>query len=270
MASSWLVETRPVALVVLRLMRAVSVATATLMAVLAVTFLARRLAGALHSPLPSLVLVATALAGAAVAIAARLVYLGGTRGSRLAASWCGLLPSLSLVLFGAAFSLPESSLWGLAVFWLVAARAPAALLLSRRWVPNSTDPPDSPGAPRSAIEQDPASPSPPLPAEDEEGELLPPGVVQQITRSADERGRETVCGLLRANLSPGERTHVLHVAFCPPLSDVPGMTLHQLDGPPSRLKTTEVQVYGARIEVRMPSPPDQPTSLILQFEATEG
>lgn len=97
------------------------------------------------------------------------------------------------------------------------------------------------------------SPHPgPLPrgeGDEEEEALLPPGVSQQITRTADAAG-ETLDCLLRVTFVVGEQTQAVHVAFCPPLCFAPTATCQPLDGAACEVKVTSVETFGARLEVK--------------------
>ncbi|NTW78298.1 MAG: hypothetical protein HGB33_11115, partial [Syntrophaceae bacterium] len=61
-----------------------------------------------------------------------------------------------------------------------------------------------------------------------EEDELPEDVCQQVTRFWAEEDRDTVTGLLRARLQPHERSHSVHVAFCPPMLRRPEVSVAQL------------------------------------------
>ena len=101
-------------------------------------------------------------------------------------------------------------------------------------------------------------------------DLVPDDVSQQMTRSsADEEG-DTVTGLLRARFAPHERSQNLHVAICPPMRHRPKVTVTQLSGPRSRIKTGDVQPHGIRFDLRLSSASELEQDVLLHFEACCG
>ncbi len=76
-------------------------------------------------------------------------------------------------------------------------------------------------------------------------------VFQQWTRSQLPDGSQQVFATLRAELSPGQRTASVHLAFCPPLPLVPEIEFEQIDGPEARIQQGEVYRHGARLDVRL-------------------
>jgi len=101
----------------------------------------------------------------------------------------------------------------------------------------------------------------------DDGILLEPGVSQQVTRSRTDQGGEIVTGLLRAELSAGERNCSLHVAFCPALSQEPCVEVIPLAGAAARVKAADVQVFGVRFDVRLTESSRQRQEVIMHFTA---
>ena len=64
---------------------------------------------------------------------------------------------------------------------------------------------------------------------------------------------DTIAGVLRALFQPGERSHNLHVAFCPPMPGRPTVEVVQLSGPRTRVKAADVQPFGVRFDLRLAS-----------------
>jgi hypothetical protein len=54
-----------------------------------------------------------------------------------------------------------------------------------------------------------------------------------------------------ATFSQGERTAILHAAFCPPFARTPRLEVQQIEGPPARIKTSQLFAHGARLELRL-------------------
>jgi hypothetical protein len=104
----------------------------------------------------------------------------------------------------------------------------------------------------------------------EERWQLPEDVCQQLTRSWAEEDRDTVVGLLRAQFQPGERSHSLHVAFCPPMLRRPDVAVIQLSGAKARIKPAEIQPFGIRFDMRLVAASKQAENLLVHFEARCG
>jgi len=107
------------------------------------------------------------------------------------------------------------------------------------------------------------------PDEDDGFELLSSNVSQRITRGRDENGVEAVFGVVRCDFAMGQRHQNLHIAFCPPLERAPELTTDQIDGPMAKIKPSMVEVFGAGLEVKLPAPCSEPTSVQIQFYAFE-
>jgi hypothetical protein len=103
--------------------------------------------------------------------------------------------------------------------------------------------------------------------EDEEEEVLPAGIVQQITRSRLPDGGDAIEGLLRCTFDSRETMQVVHVAFCPPLSNKPEFEVNQLSGPEADIRATQVEVFGARLEVRLEETCEEPVDIVLRIYA---
>jgi len=101
-----------------------------------------------------------------------------------------------------------------------------------------------------------------------DSDSLPSDVIQQLTRTRDEMGIETIAATVRVDFPTGDRQQVVHLAFCPPLEGVPTLELEPLDGPEAELKSTLVQSYGVRIEARLLEAAEGPQSLLMQIYAT--
>lgn len=92
------------------------------------------------------------------------------------------------------------------------------------------------------------------------------GAWQQVTRARTPEG-ELITGWVKTEFQPGERTAVLHVAFCPPLEKVPEIEIEQLSGPAARIKAAQVLPQGARFEIRLNVPAVETESLMVAFVA---
>jgi len=92
-------------------------------------------------------------------------------------------------------------------------------------------------------------------------------IIQQVTRLQNDAGIEVVQGVLRAQFVVGERTQILHVAFCPPLDYEPQIITHQLDGAPVIIKVAQAEVFGTRLELRLTTADRTAQSVAICFEA---
>jgi hypothetical protein len=92
-------------------------------------------------------------------------------------------------------------------------------------------------------------------------------VTQQLTRSETADGATEVCGRLRLPFAPRQRTGSIHVAFCPPLPVTPELRVEQIEGPEARIKTAQLLPYGARFDLKLAAASEEPTAVLLQFTA---
>jgi hypothetical protein len=257
-----------------------------LLLVLGTWLLARRWAGAFEQPLELLGLIAAALLLS--------VWSGGVRWAWYACRrispdrsmkhhhLVGVLTTAGVLEFGAALSLPGSSEGALMAFWCVLLASEAAWgfafhashsanSLARKAAgetqpaPSVIRPTRAEGATHSACEF-------PLIGSglgDETGELLAAGESQRISRGRDSQGGEIISGLVRCSFEPGERQQDIHLAFCPPLKQIPHFSMEQLEGPPARLRASLVESFGVGLEVKLTSLSSGPASVQIQFFACE-
>ncbi len=138
----------------------------------------------------------------------------------------------------------------------------------------------SPSPPDVILHNNPASPAPRGPGDSVESpedgspawadaceRAESSDVVQQLTRTKSADGPETIVGWLRLPLAAGQRSGVLHVAFCPPLEGPPIIEFEQVEGPPARIKLAQAYAYGARFDVKLTRPADDEGDLVVQFSA---
>ncbi len=249
--------------------RWVAVAVAALLWIAAPVFVARRLAGALSTPLdlPTLALVALATAGTAAMVRLLLprpwfVTSAGT--------------TAAIVLLALAMSLPGSAPLGLILLWSAVCLEVLWTLRSRTAKKPSVPPPRADESPlpskdASAVLTDPESPHTTDPDELASGEdpddELPAEVLQQMTRSRSPDGGEAFSGWLRVPVAVGQRTANVHLAFCPAFAQVPRVSIRQQDGPPARIRPVQVLPYGARFDLKLAQQCDEDTTLVLHFLA---
>jgi hypothetical protein len=81
-------------------------------------------------------------------------------------------------------------------------------------------------------------------------------------------GSESIRAVLSPRLSLGQRTIILHLAFCPPFAQTPEIEFEQESGPAARIKLGQSLPYGARLDVKLQSPADDSTTLAIRLLAT--
>jgi len=255
---------------------------------LAAVLLVRRLSGALVQPLGGLALVA--LTAAAIAITAMLrsalttEYLapstwyaaipishrwpiplplgeGGRRrrpgeGLQLVAILFAI-PGVTSFLLLAALSIRGTSIGATLAWLLLLAAETGTWLLYYGKLPRLR--------PLGTPVQLAANHLPPLADESEsvaEAEI-PAGLIQQITR-VREGDHESLHAFIQAQIPPGDRLAILHIAFCPPLQSPPELTAHALEAADVEVKITQAETFGARIEVRLAQPTRETKEILIE------
>ncbi len=259
----------------------VSSSVVTLLLV-ALWFLARRAAGQLPQPLGLPMLVSVALTLVVLASVARLAWLRlGIRPTPWKSSasllwlslFCGVWLLAGALTIAGTGTIPLLLFWSIVLVhegvWCWLLWHPDAWPIFRRAFGVRV-----PGAPTA----EPILVSPSLPGEREgvteiesmmdSDDLLPLDVCQQLTRLRAEEEGDSVAGLLRAKFSPQQRSHSLHVAFCPPMVRRPKVTVVQLKGPRTRIKAAEVQPFGIRFDLRLVTASPTQQDVVIHFEAS--
>jgi hypothetical protein len=168
-------------------------------------------------------------------------------------------PTAGLVLIAASAVLPGSSPWAVVLLWLVIIAEEVAAGLMGRW---SNGPPSirSKAARRARL---------PRPLNDavEFDEPLASQILAQQTRRRGAGGREVIHGTLHATLSTGQRVAVEHIVFCPMFDRIPQVSAEILGELEGSVRATHVYRYGARLEVKLREPCDEPLDLGVRYEA---
>jgi hypothetical protein len=230
---------------VLKVLLVVGLALAGLLA-------ARRVAGALVRPLDLLELAAAGTVAALWRWGAD-VWIERSGASRRAKA-LSAAASTAAVLACLVLWLPGTSWSGVALLFapLAIVEAVRRFKLLRRAVAGV--------APVTSL----ATTSAPSPLDEE---TVAEDVTQQLTRRRDAAGRETIHGLLRASFSKGQRTAVLHVAFCPPLAGDIQCEAESVEGPPAEVIATQQFAHGVRLEVRLEGPADEACHVLVELLA---
>jgi hypothetical protein len=219
--------------------------------------IARRAAGALTADLPAAQLLAAASVAAAIVIASRVAWV--QRGvatafrERRAFAWVGTA-ALWVVCLGCAPPNQGAPAWLLWLPYAIADHVSRRAFLARGGT----------HAPRAHSATPSAPDAPPL--QSVEGPGDPPGrVLQSLTRTLSPDGVEKIAGTLRAEFAVGQRHATLYVGFCPPLERLPQIEIEQVDGPDAAVTVVQGLAHGARVEVRLAEPADEPCHVIVEF-----
>jgi hypothetical protein len=210
----------------------------------ALLLVVRRVAGGITEDLPLATLATTALAALAIVTGTRMAwrrtFLEGTEVDATI-GWAG---SAAMVLLAIGVSFPAQR----AEDWIVWLPVLVVDQLVRRRVFEVRD----------EIEEETVAAKPQA--------RLQAGQVQQIVRSRDASGVETVHATLRADFVSGQRTATVYVGFCPPLAGRPEITIESESG--AEFKVVQAFSHGARIDVRLASTAVETLSVVLNVTAT--
>jgi hypothetical protein len=230
-----------------------------------VWLLARRMSGALAVPLDSRMLVAAALCGAISAAIARLLWrCMAAAGTDAASLIRDLLPTVALVLLATAATVPGSPTAAVVLVWLIIAAEETAAAWFARW-------PHGRRVPRRIVtlrrSGDRSIARQPQHVTHEGDSAVAGDIRQHQTRERAADRTELVHGTLRAGFITGQRTAIEHLAFCPMLAAVPRISATAVDDVDCTVRATHVYRYGARLEIRLKEPCDEPIEVLVRYEA---
>lgn len=239
---------------------------ACLFVLVPIVLLARRLGGEFRVPLPGMVFFICGVVYAAAAFGLRraadvVVTANGIPAFRRTATW---LPPLCLLAFVAAIWLPGTSGWAVAI-------TVVALVAEEGWAWRTR--PGSRGFRRIARPLGGISDEAKLDANCElesVGTDLDETVLQRLTQGRSDEGHAFWHGVIRAEFLPDQRVAAAHVAFCPPFAVPPDVSAWHLNGPPAEVRVTQALANGARLEIKLQRPAEQPCSAVIEFTAHEG
>ncbi len=227
----------------------------------------RRAVGAVSTPLSTAALAGLGLSLAAIAFVSRQVWrrTGTTRSAYILLS---CLVTASALAFAAAATLPGSSSLGLLWLWLMVVGEALWGWWPRRPAPvGQITPVSCPSQPpvadtegRAQFDQAIADSTFSLPLPQEH-------VTQQVTRLLEPDGTERIVGWMRVSFEAGQRLASVHLAFCPPFARSPEATLERLEGPQVRIKRAQVLPFGARFDLKLDTPAEQRSDLLLHVAA---
>ena len=246
----------------------------------------RRFVGALSDELPRDAMLLTALVATAIVAAIRIAWrhvfplrpLGQGNSNFLGNDWDAIVgygSSLALVLFavGCCYPAYHTSDWLIWLpplvadqFWrqtFLDAGSPAnSLALASLEMDEEAAATLAFPAERFDIASAPAAASPRTQGDSTEE------VVQLLFRVRTDEGHEVVYGTVRADFVAGQRTAVVHIGFCPPLSHLPEIEAEPLPGSTARVKVAQALAHGTRLEVRLPAPAEEDRHILIDMAAT--
>lgn len=97
--------------------------------------------------------------------------------------------------------------------------------------------------------------------------LADPNLVQHVMRTRC-GGVETISAYFRCDFSPGQQRYVMHVPFSPAFSELPVVNTMVAEGSDGRIRVTDCQKFGARLEVVLPTSVDAEFNLLVEVIAT--
>lgn len=97
--------------------------------------------------------------------------------------------------------------------------------------------------------------------------LADPHLVQHLVRTRQD-GVEAITAFFRCEFSPGQQRYVLHVPFSPAFPGIPVVHATVSEREDVRVRITDNQKFGARLEVVLPHPAKSANSLIVEVIAT--
>lgn len=96
-----------------------------------------------------------------------------------------------------------------------------------------------------------------------------PKLIQHFMRTVSD-GCDTIVGYFRISFESGQQRQVLHVPFVPPLKIVPQVEADACNLQDVRVRVTDCQKFGIRVEVVLPQPADSEKKLLVEIIATEA
>jgi hypothetical protein len=227
----------------------------------------RRLGGAFDQPLNSPTILFLGIGMAALAGGLRFAWPRSQQPFASVSSWARLLlPSVAVFLFCYSLSLPGSAPWAVAFLWFLVVIEEGAWWLADLLTLQATHK-NTIRANGSALVTASSGNQTPLDLTSEVDSEVDSDVTQQMTRMRDAEGCDLVFGQARAEFTPGARSQIIHLAFCPPLSGSPQITVMQSGGPEAAITVAQAESFGARFDIRLASTARQPESVMIEFEA---
>lgn len=99
--------------------------------------------------------------------------------------------------------------------------------------------------------------------EEEADDLPPPDVSQKWTRQRLPDGSDVLSVWHRLEFLPGQTYQTVHLPFCPAFDRPPAVEAQIIEGPDGKVKVSRVWGFGARLEVRLTSPLEEPGEVVI-------
>ena len=91
-------------------------------------------------------------------------------------------------------------------------------------------------------------------------------VTQKVVRTETEEG-EMTHALLRSVLPSGQQTSWMHLAFCPPLRELPAVDVEQVEGPDATIRVGQILMSGVRLDIRLREVPSRQQRITVELFA---
>ncbi len=263
-------------------------AACALWIVVGLFLLARRYSGAFSQSLSDPALAGCGVVMVAAAALIRKLWLAGCAGKLKVFEW--LMPSLAIVMTAFAISVPGASSAGLVVFWmllligesvwllgLLSSRRTSTLIVSDSstlgaqlggQLAESGKTKVEPGQVEISQSSDVDASSGLELEEPEPNEAQDPNVIQQLIRSCDDEGNESMAGKVRLNIAAAQQAGRVHIAFSPPFSKSPEVYIEPgICDVEFQVKLSQAFAHGARIDVRLNEVAELDTTVWLEVYA---
>ena len=93
-----------------------------------------------------------------------------------------------------------------------------------------------------------------------------PGICQQLTRRTAD-GFDTLMGYFRCQLEPRQLRYALHIPLYPAMAEIPTVEAVAMDHPTAKVRITDRQKFGLRMEIVLPESNDEAQSLVVEVTA---
>ena len=259
-------------------------AACALWIVVGLFLLARRYSGAFSQSLSDPALAGCGVVMVVAAALIRKLWLAGCAGKLKVFEW--LMPSLAIVMTAFAISVPGASSAGLVIFWLLLAIGESVWLLwllsSRRMSGSKVSDSSTLGTQLAESGQTKGEPgqvgisessgvdaSSGLELEEpESNEAQDPNLIQQLIRSCDDEGNESMAGKVRLKIAAAQQAGRVHIAFSPPFSKSPEVYIEPgVCDVEFQVKLSQAFAHGARIDVRLNEVAELDTTVWLEVYA---
>ena len=97
--------------------------------------------------------------------------------------------------------------------------------------------------------------------------LADPHMMQHWVRTHRD-GVDSIATYNRCNFVPGQQRSVWHLSFLPPFSFIPEIEARAVEDVDLRVRVTDRQKFGARLEIVLPQPAAADLSVLIEATAT--